>query len=77
MPNEFWAAIAGAVVGALVTGIISYIVQLNAQSVAKKQREQDTKEKSQALGHSLLLKMIRIHSTIYQLNYILKKSVQN
>lgn len=60
MPNEFWAAIAGAVVG----GIIAYLIQLKALNAASAARVKEVREKRKALGYALLFKMVRIHSTL-------------
>lgn len=58
---EFWSAIAGAVVG----GGIAYVIQLTALREGRRQREQDHKQRQQALGNSLLFKVIRIHSNFH------------
>lgn len=59
--TEFWSAIAGAVVG----GIIAYIVQWQALREGRRQRAAESKQAQQALGHSLLFKMIRVLSGIH------------
>lgn len=56
--TEFWAAIAGAVAG----GLIAFIVQMIALRAANEQRQADDKRNQQALGYSLLFKMMRIYS---------------
>jgi hypothetical protein len=58
---EFWSAIAGAIVG----GLIAFGVQLIALRDAKVQREEDRRRTQQALGNSLLFKMIRIYSNFH------------
>lgn len=60
MPNEFWAAIAGAVVG----GIIAYFIQIRALNAATAAREKDAAERRKSLGFALLIKMIRIYTTL-------------
>lgn len=62
--TEFWSAIAGAVVG----GFIAYIVQMKALREARKQREEDNRRVQQALGNSLLFKMLRIYSDFYAIH---------
>ncbi len=64
MPNEFWAAIVGAVIGAIAGGIMAYYIQLKALRASSENREKDSKERKMALGYALLFKMVRIHTTI-------------
>lgn len=63
--NEFWAAIAGAVVGAATTGMVTYWLQLMALRQAKTQRDEDRKLEHEALANSLLIKVLRIHTNLY------------
>lgn len=67
MPSEFWAAIIGAVVGSVVGGFIAYLIQQKALNASSEQREQEAKERRQALGYALLFKMLRIHSALKHL----------
>lgn len=62
--NEFWAAIAGAVVG----GIIAFVIQIVALRSAKKDRLDEAADKQKALGHALIFKVIRIYSHLRQFN---------
>ena len=59
--NEFWSAVAGAIVASIATGLISYILQRQAFSAEQKQREDERTENRRALGHALMFKMIKIH----------------
>lgn len=62
--NEFWAAIAGAIVG----GLIAFGIQVIALREARKERIRDAAEKQKALGHALIFKVIGIYSHLRQLN---------
>ena len=62
MPNEFWAAIIGAVVGAVTAGIISYLIQRTALKATADQLEKEAENRKKALGYALLFKMVRIYS---------------
>ena len=75
MPNEFWAAIAGAVVGAIVGGLIAYLIQLKALSAASAERAKELQERQKALGYALLFKMVRIHSTLTHLKSHMDESL--
>ncbi len=66
--TEFWSAIAGAVVG----GLIAFAVQLVTLRASKRQRDEDRLQSRQALGNSLLFKMVRIHSDIYGIHHHLE-----
>lgn len=66
MPNEFWAAIAGALVGAVVGGIITYCIQKLALRDADLQRAEKELKRKKALGHALIFKVSRIHSHFYR-----------
>lgn len=70
MSNEFWAAILGAIVG----GLISLGIQLLAFREAAKQRQQEADDRRKALAHSLLFKMIRIHSNLHHLATHIQRS---
>jgi hypothetical protein len=59
--TEFWSAIVGAIVG----GGISLLAQAIALRAGRKQRFDDYKRIDQALGHSLLFKLMRIHSNFF------------
>jgi len=56
--KEFWSAIGGALVG----GLIAYFVQIKALREGRQIRDEDHERLRRSLGHSLLFKMIRIHS---------------
>lgn len=62
--NNFWAGISGAMLGAIIGGAITYALQRNAQKHDREIRDQEKKEKQSALAHSLVLKMLRMHSNI-------------
>ena len=54
-----YGALAGALAGALVTGSISYLLQRHAFNEMKKQQEEDRKRSQQALGRTMLFKMLK------------------
>lgn len=58
--TEFWSAIAGSIVG----GTIAFLVQMKSLGEARKQRASDAKAKHEALGNSLMFKVIRIHANL-------------
>ncbi len=62
MPNEFWAAIIGALVGSIVGGFITYKIQQKTLTASTEQIEKEARERQHALGYALLFKMVRIHS---------------
>jgi len=65
--NEFWAAIAGAIVG----GLISLAAQLLAFREARRLRGVDRRDAQQARGLSLLFKLMEITSNLDALaNYV-------
>jgi len=68
--TEFWSAISGALVG----GLIALVVQLVAIWAAKKERKAAKKERSIALAHSIMFKVMRIHSNLYNLHLHLEES---
>src|SRR5262245_8629003 len=55
---EFWSAIAGAVVG----GFIAFGVQMIALRETRKQQIAEHQQRQKALAHSLVFKMIGVHS---------------
>src|SRR5437016_11506997 len=57
----FWETILGAVSG----GTIAYFIQMKVLREARKERDRDHERVKQAQGHSLLFKMVRIHSDFY------------
>ncbi len=63
--NEFWAAIAGAIVG----GVIALAIQMIALNAAARDRKADAAERKNALGHALLFKAVRIYSHLRQFNH--------
>ncbi len=68
MTNEFWSAIAGAIVG----GVIALGIQLLALHAAAKDRREAAAERQKALGHALLFKTIQIYSHLRSFNGHLK-----
>lgn len=70
MGTEFWAAIVGASVG----GVIAFAIQLIVLIAAAKQRRKENDERTQALGYSLLFKMIKIHSNVHGFGRHLEES---
>lgn len=68
--TEFWSAICGAVVG----GVIALGIQLLTLFAAKKERDEIKEERKTALYHSLLFKLSRIHSNLFDLHLHLEES---
>lgn len=62
--NEFWAALAGAVVGSLVSGAISYFLQKSSFEEQKRDRNAQKRDERRALGHSLFFKVLSIANTL-------------
>lgn len=73
--TEFWAGITGAIVGAVIGGIIAYLVQRQALAEARKQRSDDKLDRQQGLATSLLVKIIKIYSTVNELNQHIEASL--
>lgn len=69
--NEFYAAIAGAIVG----GVIALGIQLLALRAAANERRADALERRKALGHALLFKMIQIVSHLHGFNSHVKEAL--
>ena len=63
--TAFWSAVAGAVVG----GLIALVIQLVNLRASKRQRDEDRLYTRQALGNSLLFKVVRIHSNIFGIHH--------
>lgn len=68
--NEFWAAMIGAVVG----GLIAFAIQMISLHEVRKQRADDQYEKRKALAHSILFKMLRIHTNLLNFHKFLEES---
>lgn len=68
--GEFWAAVAGAVVG----GVIAFGLQVINLRAAANQRREEAAARRNALGHSLMFKMLQIHSNLHVLNRHLEES---
>jgi len=68
--TEFWSAISGAVVG----GLIALFVQLIALRAAKNERIAEKQERNETLGHSIMFKVMRIHSNLFNLHLHLEES---
>lgn len=60
MNNEFWAAIAGAIIGAIAAGGLTWALQWQ-------QDHRQTRERNRALARSLIFKLMRIHSDFHGL----------
>lgn len=65
--NEFWAALAGAVVGSLISGVISYVLQKSSFEEQRRDRLTQESDKRRALGHSLFFKVHSIANTLQHL----------
>lgn len=61
----FWSGIIGAVLGAVVGGLIAYAIQVKALREGRRQRDEDRARLREALGNSLIIKMLRIHSNFH------------
>jgi membrane protein YqaA with SNARE-associated domain len=68
MGNEFWAAIAGAVIGSLTGGIIAYAIQHKALLAASNERAREANARLRAFGFSLFVKFIKIQSHFHHLH---------
>jgi hypothetical protein len=66
--NEFWAAIAGAIVGATVGGIISYCLQRQSLGAAVTQRDKDALFHQQTLARSFVVKLSILYSHLGQMD---------
>lgn len=62
--TEFWAAVAGALVG----GAIALGIQLLVFRASKHQRTEEAEERRTTLGKGLLVKMMRVYSTLFHLH---------
>lgn len=70
--NEFWAAIAGAIMGATVGGFISFGLQMQALSAARVQREKDMLDAQKTLARSFVIKLSKLYSHLAQLDHRMK-----
>jgi hypothetical protein len=70
--GEFWSAIAGAIVG----GAITFSAQMYALRAGRKQREADHLRSQQALGASMLIKLLRIYSNFAGVHGHLEQSFE-
>ncbi len=68
--TEFWSAISGAVVG----GMIALGIQLITLRASKRERYEVKQERKEALGQSILFKLVRIQSNLYDLHLHLEES---
>lgn len=62
LESEFWSGIIGSIAGAAATGIISYSLQNKAFKQRREVEIDDKNEQNRAIGYSILIKMIRIHT---------------
>src|SRR6266545_3092885 len=72
-----WSAAASILFGAIISAVVSYLLQRNSFAEARRSRELDRKEKRQAIGYSLLFKMIRIHSDLVIMEYHVTSMIEN
>ena len=70
--NEFWSAIAGAVVG----GGIAFAVQMCALLENRKQKESDRLLVDQGIANSLMFKLCRLHADFERLRAHIEDSLQ-
>ena len=68
--TEFWSAISGAVVG----GLIALAIQLVAIRAAKNERTAAKMETREVLAHSILFKVTRINTNLFNLHLHLEES---
>jgi len=68
--NEFWAAIAGAIVGSISSGGVTWFLQ-------RGQLQQQSSERNEGLARSLLFKVIKIHSDLYNLRDLILECKNN
>lgn len=69
--NEFWSAIAGAVVG----GVITALLQLQVSLRGKSERAADRLEARQAVAYSLIFKMGKIASGLENISRLVEAAV--
>jgi hypothetical protein len=62
--NEFWAAIAGALVGSIAGGIVSLLLQLSASKQAREDRAQEKLARNKVVGAGLLTKTVLMHGNL-------------
>lgn len=62
--RDFWIAIIGTVVGGVISAGVSLLVHVLERSAARRERAEDSTAVQRALGTSLLLKTMRIHSNL-------------
>ena len=62
--GTFWSTLIGAVVGAVAGGLISFLIQVNAVRIARKERLAAKRQKDLAIGHLAMVKVIRMLSRI-------------
>jgi hypothetical protein len=60
--TQFLSVLAGAAVAALSGGVVAWVLQRQSVAEARKDKTEHNKLTQQVLAHSLLFKMIRIHS---------------
>lgn len=58
----------------MVGGLIAFGIQLVALRAAAKQRAEEAAERRKALGHALLVKMLKIHSHLHGFNEHLEET---
>jgi hypothetical protein len=66
--NEFWAAIAGAIIGAVIGGITSYCLQRQSLNAAAAQRSEDDLERKKTLARSFIVRLSILYSHLGQMD---------
>src|SRR5262245_8086188 len=72
-----WSGVASIVFGATISAAVEYVLQRNSFAEARQIREVERKEKRQAIGYSLLFKMLRIHSDLVTLEHAVTSAIEN
>ena len=65
---DFWSGTYGAIVGSIVGGLIALAGQWVTIRDVRRTRAEDRRMEQQALGHSILFKVMRIHSNFVQID---------
>lgn len=76
LSTEIISGIVGALVGVVGSGIISWVIQASSWRVERRAREADRLHLDQALGHSILAKLMKINADLAGLKKSIDESFQ-
>ena len=65
---DFWSGTYGVIVGSIVGGLIALAGQWVTIRDVRRTRAEDRRMEQQALGHSILFQVMRIHSNFVQID---------